>query len=149
MLKTAFNGYKFTKSGRRGTVECGIVETTFCVGHYFTWAHTGANPNFLSKNTPFQKCEFCEKWDFENVNFVKIKILKLWILWKLRFSKCDFWTKCGFSPQSVEPWFKIRLLGHSGLLAVFALKRKRIFEQMWNSATAGVIDWLWRLWHAR
>ena len=35
-------------------------------------------------------CEFCEKWDFENVNFVKNEILKLWILWKMRFWNCEF-----------------------------------------------------------
>ena len=71
------------------------------------------------------KCEFCEKWDFENVNFVKIRfwkcefwqkwdfenlnfgkkwdfesvnfgkneILKMWISWKVRFSKCEFLDK--------------------------------------------------------
>ena len=31
------------------------------------------------------KCEFCQKWDFLNVNFVEIEILKMWILWKMRF----------------------------------------------------------------
>ena len=47
-----------------------------------------SKPNFLSKNSlefGFKKCELCEKWDFENVNFVKIGILKMWIWWKLRF----------------------------------------------------------------
>ena len=49
-------------------------------------------------------CEFCGKWNFENVNFVENKILKmwifgknetlkLWILWKVRFSKCEFLDK--------------------------------------------------------
>ena len=28
----------------------------------------------------FQKCEFCEKWDFRNVNFVEIEISEMWIL---------------------------------------------------------------------
>ena len=36
------------------------------------------------------KCEFCEIWDFRNVNFVKIGISELWILWKLRFQKGEF-----------------------------------------------------------
>ena len=27
----------------------------------------------------FEKCEFCEKWDFKNVNSVKNEILKMWI----------------------------------------------------------------------
>ena len=26
----------------------------------------------------FEKCEFCEKWDFVNVNFVKSEIFKMW-----------------------------------------------------------------------
>ena len=47
----------------------------------------------------FWKCEFCEKWDFENVNFVKNKTLKMWILCKMRFSKCEF---LDFLPQSVR-----------------------------------------------
>ena len=38
----------------------------------------------------FWKCEFYEKWDFENLNFVKNEILKMWILRKVRFSKCEF-----------------------------------------------------------
>ena len=25
----------------------------------------------------FQKCEFCEKWDFKNMNFVKIETFKM------------------------------------------------------------------------
>ena len=29
------------------------------------------------------KCEFCKKWDFENVNFVKNYTLKMWILSKI------------------------------------------------------------------
>ena len=30
----------------------------------------------------FEKCELCQKWDFQNVNFVKNEI-----------SKCEFWEK--------------------------------------------------------
>ena len=42
----------------------------------FFVSHTGAKTNFLSrnystKNLMFKKSEFCDKWDFENVNFVK------------------------------------------------------------------------------
>ena len=50
----------------------------------------------------FGKCEFCEKWDFENVNFVKNEISKMWISWKIRFSKCEFREKWGF--QNVNFW---------------------------------------------
>ena len=49
-----------------------------------------------------EKCEFCEKWDFENVNFVKIEILKMWILWKLRFWKCEFCEKVGLSKCEIS-----------------------------------------------
>ena len=39
----------------------------------------------ITKNLMFEKCEFCEKWYFKIVNFVKNEILKMWILWKMRF----------------------------------------------------------------
>ena len=39
----------------------------------------------ITKNLMFEKCEFIEKWHFENVNFVKNETLKLWILWKWDF----------------------------------------------------------------
>ena len=42
------------------------------------------------------KCEFCEKWDLENVNYVKNENLKLWILSKMRFWKCEFCEKWHF-----------------------------------------------------
>ena len=38
----------------------------------------------------FEKCEFRENWDLENVNFVKIQIYKMWILWKFKLTKCEF-----------------------------------------------------------
>ena len=59
--------------------------------------HDGAKSNFLSRNYQdvwkmwilwnmrFWKCEFYDKWDFENMNFVKSEILKMWTYWKLRF----------------------------------------------------------------
>ena len=34
------------------------------------------NVNFVKKKLRFQKCEFCEKWDFRNVNFVKKRHFK-------------------------------------------------------------------------
>ena len=34
----------------------------------------------ITKNLMFEKCEFCEKWGFENVNFAEIEIFKAWIL---------------------------------------------------------------------
>ena len=65
-----------------------------------------------------EKCEFCQKWDFDIVNivgidifinvnsvekweltlvnFVKNKILKVWILSKMRFWLCEFSEKWDF-----------------------------------------------------
>ena len=51
-----------------------------------------------------EKCEFCEKWgfeivnfmknwDFRNVNLVKNEILEMWILSNMRFSKSEFLDK--------------------------------------------------------
>ena len=54
-----------------------------------------------------EKCELCEKWDFENVNFVKNEILKMWILWKIRFWKCEFWEKWDFE---IVNFVKIEIL---------------------------------------
>ena len=44
----------------------------------------------------FWNCEFCEKWDFENGNFVKNEILKMWTLLKMRFWNCEFCEKWDF-----------------------------------------------------
>ena len=47
----------------------------------------------------FLECEFCEKWDFENVNFANNEFLKMWILrimWKMIFWKCEFCEKWDF-----------------------------------------------------
>ena len=56
----------------------------------------GQNPTFypeITKNLMVEKCEFCGKWDFENVTFVKNETLKLWILSKMKFSNCEFSDK--------------------------------------------------------
>ena len=44
----------------------------------------------------FWKCEFCEKWDFKNMNLVKIEILKMWIVSKVRVWKCELCQKWYF-----------------------------------------------------
>ena len=63
----------------------------------------------------FEKCEFCEKWEFKNVNFVNNETLKLWILWKMRFWKCEFLDKLRIfalvCPGNHEKWKLIS--GHS------------------------------------
>ena len=58
--------------------------------------------NFLlSKNIlefEFEKIEYCQKWDFEIVNFEKMDIFKIWI-----------WIKYGFLPLCVQnPWRMIQ-----------------------------------------
>ena len=50
--------------------------------HKLTVAHWGKNPLFIQKFPWF--------WYFKNVNFVKIEISEMWILWKMRFQKCEF-----------------------------------------------------------
>ena len=42
------------------------------------------------------KCEFWQKWEFDNVNFVKNDIFKMWISSKLVISKCEFCQKWDF-----------------------------------------------------
>jgi len=87
---------------------------------YLVSPHTlGQKPTFYSeitKNLMFQKCEFCEKLDFEIVNFVTNETLRVWILSKMRFWKCEFcqkmifwnvnfWINWGFLPQCATPSF--------------------------------------------
>jgi len=49
----------------------------------------GALKMWIYWKMEFQKCEFCEILDFENVNFLKNGILEMWILWKIQFEKCE------------------------------------------------------------
>ena len=67
----------------------------------------GQKTNFLSRNSRefdvrklwifwglrLRNRELCKKFVFEIVNLVKKVILKMWILWKVRFWKCDFLDK--------------------------------------------------------
>ena len=53
--------------------------------------HTGAKTHFL---VFIQK--FPWFWCYKNVNLVKNKNLEMWILWKLRFQKCEFGEKWDF-----------------------------------------------------
>ena len=47
--------------------------------------HWGKNPIFIQKFPWF--------WCYKKVNFVKIEISEMWILWKMEFSICDFLDK--------------------------------------------------------
>ena len=45
-----------------------------------TFCTLGEKPTFypeITKNLMLEKCDFCEKWDFEIVNFVKNETSKL------------------------------------------------------------------------
>ena len=70
--------------------------------------HTGAETHFLSRNSldlMFQKCEFCEKWDYRNVNFVKNEILERWIFVKIGiFNMWIHKMLLNFWPRSKIPW---------------------------------------------
>ena len=50
--------------------------------------------NFLKNEN--LKCEFCQKWQLENVNFVKNETLKLWILSKMILWNGEFCVKWDF-----------------------------------------------------
>ena len=46
----------------------------------------------ITKNLMFEKCEFCKKCDFRNVNFEKNEISEMWILLKVGiFNVWTFW----------------------------------------------------------
>ena len=59
----------------------------------------------------FEKCEFCEKWDFENVNFVKMR------LWKYDF--CEKWD------------FESVNFVKSEIFKIWILDKIRIFAPVW------------------
>ena len=70
-----------------------------------------------------QKCEFYEKWHlqcefcvnshFENVNFVKNEIFKMWSLWNKGSPKCEL---CG----KMTPW-KCEFCGKNRVLKMWIL----------------------------
>ena len=82
----------------------------------------------------FWKCEFCVKWDSENVNFVKSEISKMWILWKVRLSKCEFLDKlrifalvCSDAIDStLEIGIKVSCITHENAAAL------EKFPSIWN-----------------
>ena len=76
--------------------------TLFCVTPFFSTL--GQKETFypeMIKNFMFEKCEFCDKWDFGNVNFATNEILKLWISWKVKFWKLEFCEKCDFENMNI------------------------------------------------
>ena len=86
----------------------------------------------------FWKCEFCEKWDFENVNFVENEILKMWILRKIRLWNCEFCEKWDF--QNVNFSINWGFLPHCGI-GNSNTKRGEILRPQ-----STVIDWFRLFW---
>ena len=85
--------------------------------HFFFYFTLGQNTTFypqITKNLMFENCEFWEKWDFENVNFVTNEILKMWIFWKMRFWKCKFCEKWDFEIVNLVKYetFKMWIFGY-------------------------------------
>ena len=77
----------------------------------------------------FQKCEFCEKWHFTIVNFVKNEVSKMWILWKMRFQKgefCENWDFRKVNFVKIEISIKL-ILWKLGLSICEFLDKMRIF----------------------
>ena len=89
---------------KRGSVMSGILrglaKTHFCSNT--TGKQVWQPPNFSFMYSLefefwcFEKCEFCQKWDFKNVNFVRNETLKMWVLTKMRFQNCEFCQKWEF-----------------------------------------------------
>ena len=72
----------------------------------------GQKPTFyleIHKNLMFEKCEFCEKWDFDIVNFVKNETFKMWILDKLRIF-APVWCFHAVMIKRENVWMKINLV---------------------------------------
>ena len=84
---------------------CPIQEFQSIVNQFFGFQHnmnlnrtlwfrgrlsTESTPHWDKNQLFIQKCEFCEKWDFRIVNFVKNEISEMWILSKMGFQKCEF-----------------------------------------------------------
>ena len=108
----------------------------------------------------FQKCEFCEKWDFRIVNFVKkkkkwyfrivnfvkIEILEMWILWKMRFQKGEFCKNWDF--QYVNFWIfapELRPKNKCSKKNTWKISRLLTIEQIWPSRTCSPLwgQWGW------
>ena len=116
--------------------------------------HTGAK-NYLfiqklhTKNLMLEKCEFSEKWDFENVNFVQNEALKMWILWKLRLWKCEFLGELRiFAPMCPSPTKK--KIEHSLCIEVwnsshigFNHEVNKVYNNLYDTIASHIISLEW------
>ena len=89
-----------------GIIERGITRFLFAIGSFIGTRDGSNSINPFSDDS----YEFCEKWEFEIVNFLKYVTLKMWILSKMRLWKCEFckiwylqnvtfWMNWGFLPH--------------------------------------------------
>ena len=81
----------------------------------------------------FEKYEFCQKWGFENVNFAKNDILKMWILPKMRLWKWEFCEKWYFENVNFmkNEILKIWMLWKKLFGKCEFLDKLRIFAPVW------------------
>ena len=120
------------------------VVHSWCYGqsaHLFLVSHTGAKTQFprvwcrkmwIMWKIAFQKCEFCQIWDFRYVNFEENDILKMWLLWKLSFSKCDFSDEIGiFAPMCLVLPSQKTGIAKLGLLGQFCQSVTYSREATW------------------
>ena len=110
--------WKKPDAEEKGTLENSLVQKL----------HTGAKSNFfpeITKYSMFEKCEFREKGDFKNVNFVKTETLKMWTLSKMRLWKYEFCEKWDFE---IANFVKNEILELWILWIIIALKREFLDE---------------------
>ena len=93
--------------------------------------------NMIFVKIAIWKYDFCENCDFENAILVKNVILKVWILLKMRFRKCEFLELCDL--EHVNFWIKC------GCLPQCAIEDK---EQKWPRFSK-IVPWLAKTWELR
>ena len=85
------------------------------------------------------KCEFCEKWDFEIVDFVKNETLKMRILSKSEILKCEFLDKLRILAPVCQPNYTLTPQGQANFETRMGQKWNYILN---SSFVAHVLPWL-------
>ena len=106
---------------------------------------------WILSNIRLWKCEFCQSWDFKNVNFVKYEIFKMWILSKMRLWKWDF-QSVNFCPSVRLPkkshfCAKMRFLSNfqTSWIWQFTITRVKIIL-LWSVRPRKlrvIVEWIW------
>ena len=111
----------------------------FCGAHfrYNIQDHTESKTNLFSRNYKefdVWKCEFCEKWVIEIVNFVKNEILKMGIFCKMRLWDCEFCENWDFEnvnfvkSETLKMWILSKMI----FSKCEFLDKLRIFAPVWK-----------------